>query len=301
MQTLKTLFATLRPPFLLLTGVCVALGAAVVYHQSGGVDWPRVGLVLLGALCAHGGVNMLNEFLDFRSGLDMTTERTPFSGGSGALPADPGSAYVVLGGALTLLMIVKGVGWLLLPKAGEGLLAIGIIGLAVILLYTGPINRNRWACLVAPGLGFGVLMVAGTVVALGGTLDRFALYTLLPPFMLVSGLLLLNQFPDQEADAAAGRRHLVVVSGPQVAGRWFGAMVFSAYLWIALLGLSGALPTAVLIALLPLPLAVSVVKTVAGKRSGALERTRLVEAMGRNVALTLATPALMAAGIVLGA
>ena len=38
---------------------------------------------------AHLAVNMLNEYFDFKSGLDFKTQRTPFSGGSGTLPANP--------------------------------------------------------------------------------------------------------------------------------------------------------------------------------------------------------------------
>ncbi|MAK74397.1 MAG: prenyltransferase, partial [Pseudomonadales bacterium] len=78
------LLLTLRPPFLLLALVTVALAAALtpsaLLLDS---DWL---LVLLGALAAHGAVNVLNEYADFHSGLDLHTERTPFSGGSGYLP-----------------------------------------------------------------------------------------------------------------------------------------------------------------------------------------------------------------------
>ena len=45
-------------------------------------------LALAGGLLAHISVNALNEYLDFTSGLDLTTLRTPFSGGSGTLPAN---------------------------------------------------------------------------------------------------------------------------------------------------------------------------------------------------------------------
>ncbi len=48
-------------------------------------------LVLLGALAAHGAVNALNEYADYRSGLDLRTARTPFSGGSGTLVDHPQS------------------------------------------------------------------------------------------------------------------------------------------------------------------------------------------------------------------
>ncbi len=43
-------------------------------------------LALLGLLLAHVSVNVLNDYFDYRSGVDLKTQRTPFSGGSGILP-----------------------------------------------------------------------------------------------------------------------------------------------------------------------------------------------------------------------
>jgi 1,4-dihydroxy-2-naphthoate octaprenyltransferase len=36
----------------------------------------------------HVAVNALNEASDYKTGIDFNTERTPFSGGSGTLPAE---------------------------------------------------------------------------------------------------------------------------------------------------------------------------------------------------------------------
>ncbi|MFW2438612.1 MAG: prenyltransferase, partial [Arenicellales bacterium] len=75
---------SMRVPFLVLTPVCVFLGASTVVLNE--TNTGLLMLVLLGALLAHISVNALNEYSDFRSGLDLTTTRTQFSGGSGALP-----------------------------------------------------------------------------------------------------------------------------------------------------------------------------------------------------------------------
>jgi len=78
-----------RIPFLLLALACVLLGIATAHYQGSGLDMLYLLLALVGGLAAHVAVNALNEYDDFRSGLDMKTERTPFSGGSGVLPANP--------------------------------------------------------------------------------------------------------------------------------------------------------------------------------------------------------------------
>ena len=80
----RVLLQSMRGPFLVLTPVCVLLGVGTVVANKAPVDWSLLFLCLLGALLAHISVNALNEYADFRSGLDLATLRTPFSGGSGA-------------------------------------------------------------------------------------------------------------------------------------------------------------------------------------------------------------------------
>ena len=76
-------------PFLVLTFACVFLGASTVVANQSAVDLPLLMLALFGALLAHVSVNTLNEYYDFKSGLDFETVKTQFSGGSGALPQNP--------------------------------------------------------------------------------------------------------------------------------------------------------------------------------------------------------------------
>ena len=81
MTGLKTWFAETRPHFLLLTPVCVFVGIAVAVYQSDSLKALHLALALLGALLAHISVNVLNDYFDYRSGIDLETRRTPFSGG----------------------------------------------------------------------------------------------------------------------------------------------------------------------------------------------------------------------------
>jgi len=85
-----------RGPFLILTPVCVFLGLSTVVANQISVDSQLLLLILLGAVLAHVSVNTLNEYFDFKSGLDLTTTKTRFSGGSGALPENPEMANAVL-------------------------------------------------------------------------------------------------------------------------------------------------------------------------------------------------------------
>lgn len=295
MSTLsRTLLATTRPSFLLLSLVSAALGLASASSTGHPIDPASAALALLGALSAHAAVNLHNEWHDFRSGLDASTRRTPFSGGSGALVANPSAARATLvaaalSGVLTLL-----IGLWLVAQRGPALLPIGALGLALVFGYTGWATRRPLACLLAPGLGFGPLIVVGTAVAAGGGAASSTWLVSLVPGALASGLLLLNQFPDVDADRAAGRRHLVIVWGRRRAARLFAALLAVPFVVVAGSVLDGALPETALLAWLAAPLAAFVARHAI---RNAEDLDALIPAMAGNVALSLATPLLLAGAL----
>jgi 1,4-dihydroxy-2-naphthoate octaprenyltransferase len=283
-------------PFLLLPPSCVAAGAGAAFWRTGRLDWETALLALVGAVCAHASVNALNEYSDFRTGVDARTRRTPFSGGSGTLQRRPELASYALGAGLALAAITAVIGGYLALQVGPALLPLGIGGLAAVLLYTPWFNRNPILCLVAPGLGFGICMVMGTDVVLGGGYSWGGFFASLVPFFLVNNLLLLNQFPDVEADRSGGRRHLVIVYGLRA-----GAIVYTAFHGGAFLSLAtgvalGCLPPLVLMGLAAVPLAALASRGAFAYAAGS---PTLVPSLAMNVATTLLTPSLVAAGLFL--
>jgi len=285
-----------RAPFLLLMPVNVSLGAAAAY-AAGAVHLGRLGLALLGALAAHAAVNALNEYADFRSGLDLHTRRTPFSGGSGVLPANPALVGLALSAGVAASLVAIAIGLYLVATVGAGLLPVGLLGLALVYGYTPWINRHPWLCLLAPGLGVGPLVVLGTYYVLAGHYSLQAVVASLPSLFLGSGLLLLNQFPDLEADRAAGRRHFPIVIGRPASAALFAGLVAATYLSVALGWAAGVLPDLALLAWLPAPLALPLLR---GVRRHADAPERLTPYLALNVVLVLVTPLLLALGIALG-
>lgn len=249
-----------RPPFLLLTLSCVFLGVALSWHAvpHDATWWLHVGLVLLGGLAAHVSVNALNEYMDFKVGLDQTTQRTPFSGGSGVLPSRPDlAAYTLMLGVGTLLMTVW-VGFYFLwavPGARLPLLMLGGLGVVLVAIYTPWLTRRPWLCLVAPGLGFGPAMVLGTQVVLTGQWSWAGVLASLVPFFMVNNLLLLNQFPDVEPDRRAGRLTLPMVLGLRGSVQVIGAQWGLASAVVVLAVLLGVWPQQVVWGLVWGPLA----------------------------------------------
>lgn len=290
----KDIFGPMRVPFLLLTPACVLLGIATAVRSGVQIHPLQVVLVLIGALCTHISVNSFNEYADFRSGLDARTQRTPFSGGSGTLPANPAMSTTALAIAMISLGIVVVLGGYFTWLRGLGLLPLGLVGILVIVSYTPWLTHNPVLCLLAPGLGFGPLMVMGTHFALTGEYSWTAFLASLVPFFLVSNLLLLNQFPDVEADNTVGRRHFPIMIGRHLSSLIFSAFLVLTYVVILAGVFLSILPPGSLLGLGSLVLAIPLLK---GSIDHADDIQNLIPYMGKNVLVNLLTPVLVAIGI----
>jgi 1,4-dihydroxy-2-naphthoate polyprenyltransferase len=286
----------MRLPFLILTPACVLLGLGTAVWTTGHVNGWHFVLALLGAVCAHISVNAFNEYFDFKSGLDAKTQRTPFSGGSGTLPAQAEMARPTLSMAWVTLGITALSGLYFVTLRGPSILPLGLVGLLLLYAYTPWITRNPILCLIAPGLGFGPLMVMSVHFALTGAYSWTAFIASMVPFFLVSNLLLLNQFPDVEPDRSIGRRHIVVLFGLRTASLVYNLFLLLAYMTIVLGVVFGLLPMISLIGLLT-----AVIAIPAGLRAfrHADDIPQLIPAMGMNVLINLLTPTLIGIGLLL--
>lgn len=246
------LIASLRPNFLLLALLCAGLGVVLTLDQKA-VSPLLCMAALMGALLAHASVNLLNEYDDFCTGLDATTERTPFSGGSGALPQRPSAAPLVLYAGLGTLLVSVGIGLYFVWLQGRPLLLLGVLGSGLVLAYTRWLTRSPWLCFLAPGIGFAI-MVLGSVLALGGQLTATVWWVAGVVMLLCSELLLLNQFPDVDADRLAGRHHLPIVFGIRRMASYVIGLWWLAYAAVIVGVVSKGLPATSLSVLLTLPL-----------------------------------------------
>ena len=297
MSDIKQLLGPMRLPFLILTPVSVFLGLGTAIWSAGQISVLYLVLILIGAVAAHISVNAFNEYLDFKSGLDYKTERTPFSGGSGTLPAYPDLARQALRTALIAFAITCLIGFYFLYVRGLLLLPLGIAGLLIVAAYTSWLTHHPLICLIAPGLGFGPVMVMGTDFVLTGNYSWTAFMASLVPFFLVSDLLLLNQFPDVDADQSVGRRHLPIIIGRRGSSVIYGVFLLLAYLSIIAGVYSTCLPVTTLLGLGTIILAVP---ASVGAYRYSEDIKKLKPYMGLNVAISVITPALVAIGVLVG-
>lgn len=296
MNDLKILMQSMRMPFLILTLACVFLGASVVIAKQTTLNLPLLALALLGALLAHISVNTLNEYFDFKSGLDFETIKTPFSGGSGALPQNPEMVGVVLTVAIISSTALLMIGSFFVWQYGAGIVPIGLAGMVIIATYTSWINKYPFSCLLAPGFGFGFLMVAGTQFVLQGEYLSLTWIVAAVPFFLVNNLLLLNQYPDIQADKKIGRNHFPIAYGVNRSNMVYGVFALAAMVVIITGVYFEYFPRLSLIALLPMSLAFYSLRGAIkhGENIGAFPKY-----LAANVAATILTTFLLGLSLIL--
>jgi 1,4-dihydroxy-2-naphthoate octaprenyltransferase len=277
-----------RAPFLLLPVTLVAAGAAAAAYSGDFGGRPTL-LALVGLVLLHVAVNALNEASDMATGIDLRTTRTPFSGGSGTLPAGRLSVRATRIFAYTAAVIGGLIGGWFALRLGPTFALLMAAGAAAVLFYTDVFARTGVGEVMA-GLGLGALPVWGSAWVQGPPPGPAALWAGVPAFFMTFDLLLLNEFPDEEADRAGGRRNLVLMLGRKGAAVVYAAAAVLAPTSIVLAVALGALPVHALAATLPSLL-------LAKPLAWALGDTREpvpVPALGANVAWNLATNTVLA-------
>jgi 1,4-dihydroxy-2-naphthoate polyprenyltransferase len=232
--------------------------------------------------------------VDYKSGVDLKTIKTPFSGGSGLLPAGRLTPKQVLWFGVICLALAVPIGVFFSIVQGWQLLPLLVVAGLCIILYTPIILKNHfpeWS----PGIGLGILPVLGAYFVQTGHYTFSAFAASVPAGFLVLNLLLLNEFPDVEADLVANKRTLPITVGRKKAALVFTIFTLLTYVWVIAMVIAGAMPKTELLILLTLPLAYKAIRGSFGYRN----LGELIPAMGSNVMTVLGIPFIMGIGYVL--
>lgn len=281
-----------RAPFLALPVTLVAAGAAASAYE-GPFGWPETLLAVVGLVLLHAAVNALNEASDMESGIDLETKRTPFSGGSGTLPSGRLSVRATRAFAYGCALAGGLIGGFFALQLGLAFVALMALGAAAVLFYSNVFARAGLGELFA-GLGLGALPVWGSAWVQGRPPGAAALWAGAPAFFMTFNLLLLNEFPDEQADRAGGRRNLVLLLGRRGAALVYAGAALLTPLSIVAAVAQRALPLAALAAVLPSLLLAQPLAWALGDT----DRPVPLPALGQNVAWNLATNAVLAVSLV---
>jgi 1,4-dihydroxy-2-naphthoate polyprenyltransferase len=286
----------LRAPFLLLPAIFVPVGLAIAWSQ-GHFNPLYAVLTLVGVVSLHASVNVLNDYFDFRSGIDLATTPTPFSGGSTILPRKLMSPGEVLALGLVLLGTGLAIGSYFIYLFGFDPLLIAIVAIAgvSIVTYTSMTAKMGIGELVT-GLNFGPLLVLGTYYVQTRTIAIEPIIVGLPLGIFTAGILYVNEFPDTDADKSKGRNQLVARWGKSKAASRFRAIMVAAYLLPTIGVLAGAVSPAALLVLLTIPKALSTSRLLSQNYDKVME---LIPGMASMAMTTLFSGLALLAGYVL--
>lgn len=253
----KTLPAALAP---VLVGIALALSDKV--------------FALLPALAAMGGalllqigVNLANDYFDFKKGIDSVDRLGPIRvTQTGLISPKQVMVGIVVTFGCSLL-----VGFYLVVVGGWPILFAGTASILSALAYSGG------PCpLASLGLGdlfvfvfFGLVAVCGTYYVQALTLTWLVIGAAVPVGFLITAILVVNNLRDIEGDAKAGKRTLAVRLGVKGSRMEYVLLLVAAYAVPVILWLMGTCSITVLLPLLSLPLAIPLGHLV-GTRSGSV-------------------------------
>jgi len=197
-------------------------------------------LVLLGGLFIQSGVNLINDFFEFKQrNLEDKIPHLRIFGRSRER-----IEWIIFFSGLGFFALAVPIGLYLVYRTGYPLLILGIIGFLGGYFYTGePFNYKR------RGLGvvfvfflMGVFMVSGSYYAVSGTLQLSVLWISLPLSSLISLILLSNEIRDYEYDLRHGLKTLVARIGFKGGVILFFLLSLFAYGGAAVLYFTGYFP-----------------------------------------------------------
>lgn len=253
-----------RLPFLTGSLFPVVVATALAYVIDHTWNFLFFGLTMLGVGALQVGANLINDYYDSFGSDPLNRNFTPFSGGSRVIQdglLSPGQVQTL---AYLMLALGAGCGLFLIFLGRPWVALVGLLGLGAALFYSA-----RPLQLMSGGLGeiiiflaFGPLLTWGAYYVQTGKFSLLGAAVSLPLAFLITAIIWINEFPDLEADMAAGKHHLVARLGLQTS-RWvYAALMLAPFISLFVLMEIFHLPDLIVAALVPLPLALRAVRLV---------------------------------------
>ena len=209
----------IRVRFLLASIIAVSVGLALNWWQNSSFDAFDAALTFAGVMALHASVDLLNDFWDFKRGIDTTTKRTKMSGGTGVLPEGLLKPKSVYRAGVAFLIIGAAIGGYFVFT--DGFTIAVILGFAILSIYfysTKIVDSGLGEFFVAVK---GSMIVIGTVFIQSGEITLESILAGIIVGSLSSLVLFIASFPDHDADKSKGRKTLVIVVGKQNAVKLF--------------------------------------------------------------------------------
>lgn len=284
----------IRVRFLLASVIAVSVALALNWRQNSSIDPLDAVLTFAGVMALHASVDLLNDFWDFKRGIDTKTTRTKMSGGTGVLPEGllkPSSVYRA---GIAFLIIGSVIGGYFVIT--DGIIVAVILGFAILSIYFYSTK------IVDSGLGEFFVAVKGCMIVIGtffiqtGEISAESILAGIVVGSLSSLVLFIASFPDHDADKSKGRKTLVIAAGKKKAAKLFWIFPIVAYSATVIGVSSNLFPMFSLIVFLSLPL---MIKSGMGLRKNYDSIKDLVPYMSSTLMFGRITGALFVVGFLI--
>jgi len=232
-------FWRLADPKISLASFAGIFMAACFAEADGGLHGGWLALTALGVFCVEVAKNASGELVDFDSGTDQAVRaenRSPFSGGKRVLVDGLLSRTQTRNIATVFFIAAVAVGLSITILRDSRILGFGVIGMALAWSYHGAPLKLAYRGLgeLAVAIAYGPLVVCGTYFVQVAYLSAPLIHASMALGLLIAAFLWINQFPDYDADKAAGKNNLVVQLGRETASIVYVVLVATGYIWLLL-------------------------------------------------------------------
>ena len=284
----------IRIRFLLASVIAVSLGLAVTWWHSGAIDIFQAALTMAGVIALHASVDLLNDYWDFKRGIDTRTKRTGMSGGTGVLPEgllkpksvyNAGILFLVAGGLIGGYFVVL-----------HGVVIGVILAFAIMSIYFYSTKIVNWGLAEVFVAVKGTLIVMGTYYIQNSELTDVVVLSGIVVGVLSSLVLFVASFPDHDADKEKGRRTLVILAGRQKAVSIFYIFPIISYGIIIGCVAMSIIPVFCLISLAAIPVVISSIRKL---KSSISDEDKIIPAMKSTLTFSRISGALFVIGFLI--
>ena len=284
----------IRIRFLLASVIAVSLGLSVTWWHSGTIDIFQAALTMAGVIALHASVDLLNDYWDFKRGIDTRTKRTGMSGGTGVLPEgllkpksvyNAGILFLVAGGLIGGYFVVL-----------HGVVIGVILAFAIMSIYFYSTKIVNWGLAEVFVAVKGTLIVMGTYYIQNSELTDVVVLSGIVVGVLSSLVLFVTSFPDHDADKEKGRRTLVILAGRQKAVSIFYIFPIISYGIIIGCVAMSIIPVFCLISLAAIPVVISSIRKL---KSSVSDEDKIIPAMKSTLMFSRIAGALFVIGFLI--
>lgn len=239
-----------RAAVLIMTFLSAAI-AGILSVQAGMFSLGNWLLLVIGLVMAHATNNLLNDYIDYKKGVDednyYRSQYGPQCLVHGLLTTHQLLTYAAVSGLIALMAGLA----LVLLQGGLTILLLGL-GIFFVVFYTWPlkyIGLGEIAVLIV----WGPLMIAGGFYAITGTWDWNVVLASLPYALGVTGVIFGKHIDKYDMDKSRGIHTLPVIIGERLSRYLAMGMLLLQYALVAYLVITGFFTPVLLLVFLAIP------------------------------------------------